>query len=42
MSYEFSELELRDLYCEICGNLISTAEYLDNEGICNTCLEDSE
>ena len=37
--YEINELENRDLFCEQCGNLISTKEYLNNEGICNKCLE---
>lgn len=37
--YEINELENQDLYCEICDCLISTKEYLDNQGICNKCLE---
>ena len=38
-SYELCELENSDLFCEHCGSLISTSEYLDNEGICNKCLD---
>lgn len=37
--YEINELENRDLYCEECESLISVQEYLDNQGICNKCLE---
>ena len=37
--YEISELENRDLYCEKCESLISTQEYLDNQGVCDKCLE---
>lgn len=37
--YEINELENQDLYCEFCDCLISTQEYLDNQGICNKCLE---
>ena len=37
--YEISELENKDLYCEQCECLISVKEYLDNQGICNKCLE---
>ena len=37
--YEISELENQDLYCELCDYLISSQEYLDNQGICNKCLE---
>ena len=33
------ELENQDLYCEKCECLISIQEYLDNQGICNKCLE---
>ena len=40
--YEFSELERYDLYCEWCGEPISTSEYLENEGFCNTCNEYSD
>ncbi len=37
--YEISELENKDLYCEDCESVISTQTYLDNQGICNKCLE---
>ena len=37
--YEINELENQNLYCELCDCLISTQEYLDNQGICNKCLE---
>ena len=36
--YEFSEYEEKDLYCEECGRLMSTKEYLENEGICDDCI----
>lgn len=36
--YEFSEYEEKDLYCEECGRLMSTEEYLENEGICDGCI----
>ena len=38
--YEEVELENRDLICEKCGRIISTREYLDNEGICDICVEE--
>ena len=37
--YEINEYEGRDLYCEGCGKLMSTKEYLENEGICDDCAE---
>ena len=36
--YEISELEGKELYCELCNDIISTAQYLNNEGICDICL----
>lgn len=38
--YEISDLENQDLYCENCGNLISTKEYIDNDGLCNKCYNE--
>ena len=38
--YEINELESRDLYCEICWRIISTIEYLENNGICDQCIEE--
>lgn len=35
--YEISELEGKDLYCENCGELISTSQYLEYEGLCEYC-----
>lgn len=44
--YEISELEGQELHCEWCGELVSTTEYIDNDGFCNTCArwndEDNE
>ena len=40
--YEESELENRDLYCDICWCVISTREYFDNEGLCDACAEEGE
>ena len=37
--YEINELESRDLYCAECGILISTQTYIENESICDKCLE---
>jgi uncharacterized CHY-type Zn-finger protein len=37
--YEEAELEQKDLICEICECLISTKEYVENDGICNKCVE---
>ena len=38
--YEIVELEKLDLICEKCGRIISTQEYLDNESLCNVCVEE--
>lgn len=38
--YEIAELENQDLYCENCENLISTKEYIDNDGLCNKCYNE--
>ena len=38
--YEIAELEKLDLICEKCGRIISTQEYLDNESLCNVCVEE--
>ena len=35
--YEVSELEGKDLICTCCGNIISTEEYIENDGFCNDC-----
>lgn len=35
--YEEAELERRDLVCEQCGCIISTQEYLSNDGLCDKC-----
>ena len=40
--YEICELENKDLHCELCNSLISTKEYLNNEGFCNKCVEKGE
>ena len=40
--YEISKLKGHDLHCEWCGELISTSEYLENEGFCNNCNEYSD
>lgn len=37
--YAEAELENQDLYCEICGELISTQTYINNSGICEQCVE---
>lgn len=37
--YDKAYLESRDLYCELCGKLISTNEYLENDGICDNCYD---
>ena len=37
--YEINEYEGKDLYCEGCGKLMSTKEYLENEGICDDCAK---
>ena len=37
--YEISELESKELYCELCGELISTDTYIKNEGLCSSCVE---
>lgn len=37
--YEISELESKELYCEICGELISTDIYIENEGLCSSCMK---
>lgn len=37
--YEINEYESKDLYCEGCGKLMSTKEYLENEGICDDCAK---
>lgn len=36
--YEISELEAKELYCELCNNIMSTSQYLNNEGVCDICL----
>ena len=38
--YEISDLENQDLYCENCRKLISTKEYIDNDGLCNKCYNE--
>lgn len=38
--YEYSELEKQDLYCENCEKLISTREYIDNDGLCDSCYNE--
>ena len=38
--YEISELEGKDLFCENCGKLISSKEYLEFNGLCAICFED--
>ena len=38
--YEIAELENQDLYCENCENLISTKEYIDNDGLCDKCYNE--
>lgn len=38
--YEIAELENQDLYCENCESLISTVEYLDNDGLCDKCYNE--
>ena len=38
--YEIAELENQDLYCEYCESLISTKEYIDNDGLCNKCYNE--
>lgn len=35
--YEISELEGKELYCEICGEVISTEQYIEFEGLCECC-----
>ena len=35
--YEISELEGKELYCENCGEIISTEQYLEFEGLCECC-----
>jgi hypothetical protein len=42
IDYEFSDLERHELHCEWCGKLISTSEFLENEGFCNNCNEYSD
>ena len=37
--YEIAELESRELYCELCGEHISTDTYIKNEGLCSSCVE---
>lgn len=38
--YELSVLEGRDLYCEQCGEYISLDEYIDNDELCDICVEE--
>lgn len=38
--YDYNELEKQDLYCELCGELISTSEYANNDGLCDSCYDD--
>ena len=38
--YEIAELENQDLYCENCESLISTKEYIDNDGLCDKCYNE--
>ena len=38
--YEEAELENRDLTCAICWQAISTREYIENDGICDQCVEE--
>lgn len=38
--YEYAELELQDLYCEQCGEIISTQEYINNDGLCDNCYNE--
>ena len=38
--YEWSWYESRDWFCEICGSLISTDEKIENDGLCNKCVEE--
>ena len=38
--YEEAELGNRDLTCEICWKIISTKEFIENEGICDQCAEE--
>ena len=38
--YEEAELEQRDLVCENCWCVISVREYMDNQGICDKCIEE--
>ena len=40
--YEYSELEARNLYCEICERLIFTKEYVDNDGLCDKCYNNKK
>jgi len=35
--YEWSEYEAEDHFCEVCGCLISTNEYLET-GMCEDCF----
>lgn len=37
--YEINEYKGKYLYCEGCGKLMGTKEYLENEGICDDCAE---
>lgn len=39
--YEEAELEARDLTCEWCGDPISSAQYHDNEGLCDRCVAEA-
>jgi len=40
-SYEEYELEGEDLYCEVCGRLIGTNEYIEGDGICFQCHDEN-
>ena len=39
--HEWSWFESRDWFCDMCGKLISTDEFIDNYGLCNECVEKS-
>ena len=36
--YYESELESRDLFCEMCGESISTQTYIECDGMCFNCF----
>ena len=40
--YEFAEMGCKDLYCEECGRIISTSQYIENDSLCDNCVKENE